>query len=238
MVKNNMTETAIYAVAIFIFGITMLLIPGQGNWNNFDKLLNIATAFGTVGAVIAAVGIQNRQLARAQASEYQAALMYAAGMESLLLSALSVITRANAEIAFGINDGTGVPDSIRLNRARTSLLNALEAPALDHGHESISKLAPLPDKCAVRLYIFRSKLKSIAHEGGSGYYASRWDLLDVGTKISVLQRLSQQVTEATDYGMKVLESLQGIVAAEGLELSTEERYGYSVGDPEAFRDTD
>lgn len=52
MNKDKVNEQAIWAGAWLLFGVLMLLVPRQFDWGWYDKIVDLATAVGTVGAVV------------------------------------------------------------------------------------------------------------------------------------------------------------------------------------------
>ena len=94
-----------------------------------------------------------------------------------------------------------------------------------HGFETISKLSPLPNKCAIRMYKARSMARALRHDVEGKVESGEWKSADSDARHALLDHWSIAVQEIITYGRHVEQDMTEIVLNAGVELTDEERYG-------------
>lgn len=196
MQTSNSKAMATGGAGILIVGIMLLVFPGLRTWCAFDRAIQVLTAMGTVGAVWWAASNANVLRQAQEKREMDTALIYAAGASALLEHALSDLRNAITSIAHsqypvGLTDDAVKAD---LQRMRKRLLRATDVPIFGHGFTSIAQLAPLPGRCAFRLYKARSKIITVRHSLNE-MVGAEWDKL---SGIDQRSHLRSQIRPATE----------------------------------------
>lgn len=232
MNKQKAQETAVWVFAIWALGLATLIawhvIPEQKTgWDVFVQVVGVATAIGTVGALGWAMYVSYSTSREQSRRDFEGAVILAAGMVDLLGHALGRLGQSSAAIAFIQLPPDYMPVEARkkLDATRNFLLRSLNSPAFSHGFETISKLSPLPNKCAIRMYKAHSMAMALRHDVEGKVQSGEWKSADSDARHALLDHWSIAVQEIITYGRHVEQDMTEIVLNAGVELTDEERYG-------------
>lgn len=202
-------------------------VPAGQGWVAFDRLVQVVSAFGTLAAVGVALWLGLKTSKEAQKRDYDAAVILAAGMVDLLEQGIDRLSRSIATVAFTSEDAGATDDErdSELDFQLATLKSALNAPLFDHGFETLSKLAPLPGACAVRIYKARSMLRVLSHEINHFDQARAWSGMSTLQKKESLLAWTSRAWKAVRSFQTVVGILHKVASDAGAEPTSEEIYG-------------
>jgi hypothetical protein len=165
-----MGAVPIYLIAWIVGGclaIFFALVPDGSGWAAFDRLVQVTSALGSMGAVIVAVRLAGAQSRAAADERMERANLIASGIAGPLkaqyekLRHLSLINDFNA-IAPGSDLGVlQIGDMLYLRR---QLWEVMTHPAFDLSEATLLALAPLPNHCATRLNAVAAEARRISEQ--------------------------------------------------------------------------
>lgn len=223
-------QAAFYIAAVLVSAASMTamaLISTAFDLKFKDALeiiISALSAAGTIGAVFVALRLGDKQSRDSTRRDYDAAVILAAGAVDLIEPAVRRLNMAVAHVQLGPMSQT-MCSRTEHERAVHLLRAALASNAWDYGFETISKLAPLPGNCAVRLYKGRSKIKAIRQDIEHSRSSGTWKHATDAHRVSLARNWASQALDAVNLVESVLGHMRRIANEAGCELTNEELYG-------------
>lgn len=233
---NRIEQLVFYIAASLTSGASaaaMAMIStafGLGFKDALEVIVSAVSAAGTIGAVVVALRLADRQSRDSTKRDYDAAVILAAGAVDLIEPA---VKRLNLAVAHALLGDMSKPTCLRADydQAALQLRAALASNAWDYGFETISKLAPLPGNCAVRLYKGRSKIKAIRQDIEHSRSSGTWKHATDAVRVGLVRKWASQAMSAATLVESVLGHMRRIGDEAGSDLTNEELCG-SPEDPD------
>lgn len=195
--------------------------------DGLDNALTALGAAGTIWAVIVALRLADRQARETAARDFDDALILAAGAVDLLEPAVKRVRTALAKNAFEPRDYQN--EETQRQSKIDALRAALVSDAWRYGFETISKLSPLPGKCAMRIYKGRSMVKAIRQDIDHHRAPPLWKHTPPTERDRLIALWFSQAQQAADLVESVIARMRRIAEEAGCSLSDEELYGSPDG---------